>query len=464
MTEWTVDPAAVAAARSGPADPLPLSYNQELHLKSAQAAARAGLPGNPWIGATFDIAGAADLDALGSAFTSWMRRHEALRSGFRERGELIERFTVPAEAVVLDRGGVQDFGDAQALHTHLDQRFVHGVNPLAWPGLVLGVIVRPDRSTVFLGMDHVAGDGFSLALAVWELQASYESVRDGGLLDLPETGSFADACVQERAFGDAIRPDDPALAQWRDFVRACGGTTPAFPLPLGVEVGQTWPQRMHTHRLLTKETVEAVETACQEAGGSIFAGLLSAMAIAVGEMTGQQQFRTIIPLHTRHQKSWRTAMGWFITCAPVDFSIEDARGFADVLPRAQASVRAALRLSRYPAARMIQLLGDDFRVTRRDLFSMVSYTDYRKMPGADRYAESTPRTIGQVSVADDSHVWASRLDDGLHLAIRHPDTPVATDVLDHYVSHIAEVLGRVAVAGEYPMAPTTACLATAAVG
>jgi hypothetical protein len=457
VVEWAVSPDTLAAAESAQADPVALSYNQELHLRSAQAAARAGLPGNPWIGATFDIEGPADLDALGSAFESWMRRHETLRSGFREAGDHIERFTLPASEVSLERGPVHAFATVDGLHDHLDERFVQGTNPLQWPPHVLGVISRPDRSTVLLGLDHVAGDGFSLALAVWELQVGYEAARDGELPVLPATGSFLELCAQERVFGEGIRPDDPALAQWRDFVRDCGGTTPSFPLDLGVEPGRTWPQQIFNQHLLSANEADALELASKESGGSMFAAQLSAMAIAVREMTGQQQFRTIIPLHTRHRQTWRTAMGWFITCAPVDFSLEDAASFADVLPRAQASLQAALRLSRYPAARMIQLLGDDFRVTRRDLFSMVSYTDYRKMPGADRYHESTPRTIGQVSVADDCHVWTSRLQDGLHIAIRHPDTATAGEILNEYASHIREVFVRVAVGGDYRLAASWAC-------
>jgi hypothetical protein len=456
VIEWGVGAGTAAAAKAAPADPTPLSYNQRLHLGSARASALAGLPGNPWIGATFDVQGVADLTALGQAFTAWLRRHDALRSGFRMRGDDIERFTLPAAAVTLEQRPARHFESPEALHAHLDERFVSGTNPLAWPPHVLGVISRPDRSTVFIGLDHVAGDGYSLALAVSELQTTYEAALRNETPSLPDTGGFLEHCTEEREHGEAIQPDDPALTQWREFVRTCGGTTPTFPLSLGVEVGQTWPQSMYNRLLLSAEDAAAFDAACERAGGGFFAGLLAAMGIAVREMTGQEHFRTITPLHTRHKARWRAAMGWFITCAPLDLTLEGATSFADVLPRAQASVRQALRLSRYPAARMIELLGDDFRVTRRDLFSMVSYTDYRKMPGADRYGESRPKTIGEVSVADDSHVWVSRLHDGLHIAIRHPHTPIAVEVLDEYAAHIRGVMGRVAVAGDYPLAPAPA--------
>jgi hypothetical protein len=115
-----------------------------------------------------------------------------------------------------------------------------------------------------------------------------------------------------------------------------------------------------------------------------------------------------------------------------------------------------VRLARYPALRVIELLGDDFRITRRDLFSMVSFTDYRKMPGADRHAESNPVTIGRVTEADDSHVWLSRQHDGLHISVRHPDTPVAGDVLDEYTRLIRDAATRVLLGSDPLLAPATA--------
>jgi hypothetical protein len=85
------------------------------------------------------------------------------------------------------------------------------------------------------------------------------------------------------------------------------------------------------------------------------------------------------------------------------------------------------------------------------MFSMVSYIDYRKMAGAERQAESTPVTLGQTLQADDSHVWASRVADGVHVAIRYPVTPQGPALVREYTDRISAVLRRVAVTGEYPI-------------
>lgn len=454
VVEWAVSRHTADRARCAPVDPVPPSYNQQLHLQSTQTAASLGLPGNPWIGVVFELAGAADLDALEAAFSTWLHRHEGLCSGFRAGSDGIERFTLSPDQVALERRPAEDFDSPSALHDYLDQRFTSGTDPFAWPPLVMGTISRPEGSTVFVALDHISGDGYSLALAVWELQALYEAGRQGRDSGLPEVGSFLEYCVEERERGQAMAADDPEVTRWRDFVRACGGTTPTFPLDLGMEPGRTWPQKLRGQVIATAAEAEAFEAACRRAGGSFFAGLVSAMAIAVRDLAGQHDFRTIMPLHTRHKEQWGTAVGWFITCAPLEFSLAGADSFVDVLPRAHAGVRAAIRLSHCPAARMIELLGSDFTVTRRDVFSMVSYTDYRQMPGAEHYTEWNPLTIGEVNVADDTHVWASRSHRGLHLGIRHPDTPIAREVLDQYTAIISSVVRRVAATGDYSLVPT----------
>ncbi|MCU1529309.1 MAG: acyltransferase papA2 [Frondihabitans sp.] len=453
VIEWAVSPDTAATVRYAPVDPIPLSYNQELHLKSSLAARRTGRTGNPWIGISFDLDGAPDLPVLGHAFASWMERHEALRSGFRpsDAGDAIERFTLSADSIELVQEPEILFDSADVLHDYLDERFAAGTDPFAWPPLVLGVVSRASGSTVFVALDHTAADGYSLALAVWELATTYEAFVDGRTPELPETGSFLELCAAERSRGVTITAEDQAVGHWREFVRACGGTAPSFPLDLGIVSGQTWPQSVYNHRFLTALEAEAFEAVCEERSGGIFAGILAAMAISIHSMTGEDIFRTITPAQTRRRPTWRHAMGWFVTCIPLEFSLEGANSFTDVLREAQLSTQRALRLASFPALRMVELLGDDFHVSRRDFFSMVSFTDYRTMPGGDRHAEWNARSMGQVTEADDSHVWISRQHDGVHISIRHPVTPVAAGVLDDYAQRIQDILVHVLRGGRQPM-------------
>jgi hypothetical protein len=451
VIEWTVSPTTAAAARTAPVDSTPLSYNQQLHLMSYLALVNAGQPGNPWIGVAFELPGAVDLDALGRAFTTFVQRHDSLRSGFRPTATGIERYTVPTDAIALDTTPVRDFDDAGELFGYLTERLAAGTNPFDWPPYVFGVITRESGSTVYVAMDHTTSDGYSLALVVNDVHELYLAERDGRAPALPEVGSFNAHAALEIEKGEGLTADDAVVGRWREFIGRCGGTGPRFALDLGVEDGRTYDQDVYNTMLLNAEDAEAFDQACRAAGGGLFPGVLAAMAIVGREMTGRERFLSVTPLHTRFKPEWRSSMGWFITCAPLEFSTSEAKGFTDVLASANSALRRTLGNAKFPASKIVSLLGDAFRPSRRDMFSMVSYIDYRKMPGGQHHAALRPVTLGQTLQADDAHVWTSRVAEGLHVAIRYPVTGSSPAVIDEYVARIREVLGRVAVAGDYPI-------------
>ncbi|MCW2567273.1 MAG: hypothetical protein JWN54_1370 [Mycobacterium sp.] len=451
VIEWTISAGTAAAAQATPADPTPLSYNQQLHLASYLALTTAGQPGNPWIGVAFELPGAVDTDALGRAFTAFVQRHDSLRGGFRPTATGIERYTVPADAIALDLTPVRDFDDADTLFAYLTERLAAGTNPFAWPPYVFGVVSRESGSTVYVAMDHTTSDGYSLALVVNDVHELYLAELEGRPADLPATGSFNAHAALEIEKGETMTADDKVVGRWREFIARCGGTGPRFALDLGVAPGQTYDQDVYNTMLLNAEETEAFDQACRAAGGSLFPGLLAAKAIVAREMTGKEDFLSVTPLHTRFKPEWRSSMGWYITCAPLEFSTSDAKGFTDVLAAANTALRGTLGNAKFPASKVVSLLGDDFRPTRRDMFSMVSYIDYRKMPGGEHHAELQPVTLGQTLQADDAHVWASRVAEGLHVAIRYPVTEVSPALIDQYVMRLREVVGRVAVAGDYPI-------------
>jgi hypothetical protein len=456
VIEWTINATTAAAAQTAPVDPTPLSYNQQLHLMGHLALVGAGQPGNPWIGVVFELEGEVDLDALGRAFTGFVQRHDSLRSGFRTAATGVERYTLAAEAIALDATPVRDFDDPDELFGYLTERLAAGTDPFDWPPYVFGVIVREGGSTVYVAMDHSTSDGYSLALVVNDVYELYLAEREGRWPALPEVASFNAHAALEMVKGEAVPADHAVVAQWRQFIERCGGTGPRFALDLGVEDGRTYDQDVHNTMLLNAEETEAFDQACRAAGGSMFPGLLAAMAIVNRELTGKQDFLTVTPLHTRFTPEWAASMGWFITCAPLEFSTSEAQGFTDVLASAKSALRGTMRNAQFPAAKMVSLLGAAFQPTRRDMFSMVSYIDYRRMPGVQHHAALQPLTLGQTLQADDAHVWTSRLAEGLHVALRYPVTDTSPAVVGEYVDRIREVLGRVAVAGDYPILATSA--------
>ncbi|MFC9278670.1 condensation domain-containing protein [Streptomyces collinus] len=444
LVEWTLSPATVATAAGLPEDSRPPAYIQESHIRTAKTVRDGGLFVPTWLGTVFDLAGPVDLDVLQEALRAWTVRHETLRSGFRwtgDSGEELRRFTLDAGDVSLHRERVGDFTDPDALVRHLENRFDTVADALRWPNIVYAAVVRDDSTSVYMAFDHSNVDAYSLHGIAAEISELYTAGVEGrGPVVRTPAASYVDFCELERADADRIDDSHETVARWREFIRRCDGTLPGFPVDLGLEPGGPLPpQKMICEPLVDAGAAAAFEAYCRPYGGSLV-GLLAATALIVQELGGQSVYRTVVPFHTRVKSRWSDSVGWYVGGAPIEVPVTGSPGLPEVLRTVRAALQAARPLARMPLARVLSLLGTDFRPTSPDLYSIVSYVDARGIPGADRWAEQRAYGLLRVSYGDQVCVWVSRLHDGLWLASRYPDTDVAAKNMRLYVERLRDLV------------------------
>ncbi|MFJ9814166.1 condensation domain-containing protein [Streptomyces sp. NPDC101151] len=444
LVEWTLSPATVAAATGLPEDSRPPAYIQESHIRTAKCVRDGGLFVPTWLGTAFDIPGRIDLDVLQDALRAWTVRHETLRSGFRWAGgsdDELRRFTLGAGDVSLHRETVGDFGDAGALAGHLQDRFDAVADALRWPNLIYTAVVRDDSTSVYMAFDHSNVDAYSvhgIPAEIHELYSAGLEERGPGIRTPP--ASYVDFCEVERADADRIDGSHEIVSRWREFIRRGGGTLPGFPVDLGLEPGGPLPrQKMICEPLVDADTAAAFEAYCRSYGGSLV-GMLAATGLIAHELGGQSVYRTVVPFHTRVKSRWSDSVGWFVGGAPIEVPVSGTSDLPGTLRVVRGELQASRSLSRMPLARVLSLLGADFRPTSPDLYSIVSFLDARGIPGADRWAELKAYGLLRVSYGDQVCVWVSRLHDGLWLASRYPDTDVAAKNMRLYVERLRDLV------------------------
>ncbi|NKI44710.1 condensation domain-containing protein [Streptomyces physcomitrii] len=444
LVEFVRSAATRAAAEEAAPSPVPPSFNQLFHLATADRD-----PEGPrhWLCCAFDLPGAVDLDALHRAFAFFTARHEGLRSGFRARRGPdgapagVDRFVLPAETYELAREDHGEPATPEELRELLRARLAARCHPLGEPPHLLSAIVRPGSATVFCGFDHGNTDGWSLALAVHELGASYAAFAAGRTPELPPAGSFVDYCAEEQAALGARPPgpEDPLLAGWADFFAGCGDTLPAFPLDLGVAPGSRAPQGSELRRLLGPEAAGTFEDRCRAHGGTFFTGALTAFALAARRLGAEGPMRLVSPLHTRHEDRWALAMGWFTTVAPLTLDVTAAEGAAAGSARTKEAFAAGRRLAGVPVAQVLPALGDRVRRARDDVF-MVSYLDYRRLPGSEGHTAADAHQIVGATTADEAQFWFTRTHEGLFLRARYPGTDRAAAVVHRFTEAVRGIL------------------------
>lgn len=444
LVEWTLHPRTVEAAAGLPEDSRPPAYVQESHVRTARSVREDGLFVPTWCGAAFDIPGQVDTEALQEALRAWTLRHETLRSGFRWVGDEMRRFTLDADAVALNREDVGDFAEAATLARYLEDRFDVAADALGWPNFIYAAVVREDGASVYMAFDHSNVDAYSIYRIPGEVHELYEAARAGRAVETVPIASYVDFCAIERTDADRIDDTHAIVARWREFVAHCDGKLPNFPVDLGLGPEGPLPtQKLMREMLVDDADAAAFEAYCRPYGGSLV-GALAATALLVHEIGGQQVYRTVVPFHTRMKSEWLDSVGWYVGGAPIEIPVGQAPDFDSALKMVRAELRKNKPLSRMPLARVLRLLGADFRPTSPDLYSIVSFVDTRGIPGSERWRELKAHALLRVSYGDQVCAWVTRFHEGLQFASRYPDTEVAYKNMRLYAEGLRGLIVSVA--------------------
>ncbi|MEX0427141.1 hypothetical protein AB3X52_05870 [Nocardioides sp. DS6] len=423
----------------GSGTPAVLSLNQRNHLAGAMAG-----EASVWLAGAFDTEGPIDAVALGHVWHAFVERHSSLQL------EVARTATGPAAYRHHPGGLVWTMAEVGATSTtgetrkRLQQALAEGCHPFGYPAYVPLAVSRPDRSTIVLGMDHLHGDAYSIALVVDEVATLYESYRDGfGRPALPETACFLAGVEREYDEPVQVWHDDDRLLGWHAFLRARDFVLPTFPLGLGVAPGERVRQASLVREIADHALVERVAVRARDQGASTYAAALVALAGAIHDLGGPERLDTLAPVQTRSDRASRRAVGWYTTTVPISVAADlSDRGLA----AAGAAVRAGMRLGEVPLDQVMASLPEPLVQARRDVF-MVSWIDYRHLPGNGRAGERAAHHISAPTLADDLQLWLSRTDAGLAARVRFPDAPAAhaavTALLERFGERLREIAGPV---------------------
>ena len=447
LVEWTLHPTTVATAAEAAPDARQPSFVQDAHVKTTAFLRGVGLEAPTWLATAFDVAGALDFDAMEATLVAWIARHETLRSELRLTGEHLERFTLSADDVSLERTIVDDFSDGAELVRYLEERFDQATDPLRWPAYLFVTVAREDGFTVYLAFDHTNVDGYSMAQIAHEIQELYAAAVAGRPAQLVDAGSYVDFSQIERDAADDLDEDHAAVARWREFVETCGGELPRFPLDLGIAPGEYPRQNGGCEWLMSPQDADAFDAACKAMGGNFAAGVMAAASAAAYELGDEPVYRTVLPFHTRSDLQWLTSLGWYIGLGPFEIDTARAASFEQLVGMARHAARASKPVAQVPFPKAFSLLEGIIRP-----LSVMSYIDALTVPGAPQWTEWNAHAFGKVSYGDEVYMWLNRTLEGLYVTYRYPGTEIADRNVAAYIERVRDIMTSVAKTGTYPFA------------
>ncbi|MEW5926797.1 MAG: amino acid adenylation domain-containing protein, partial [Gemmatimonadota bacterium] len=335
--------------------PLPLSYAQQRlwlvdRLEPGSAAYH--------IPEAVRLPGALDTAALRAALDELVRRHEALRTVFAERGgEPVQVVLDPAPVPlpVLDLGGVPEAErEGRAARLAAEEALIPF--DLARGPLLRSTLLRlgEEDHVLLLTLHHVVSDAWSMGVLVREVSALYGAFSRGEPSPLPELPvQYADYALWQRRWlsGETL---ERQLAWWRERL---GGAPALLELPTDRPRPAVLGHRGGVRTLrIDAGAADRLRALGRQEGATLFMTLLAGFAVLLGRWSGQADVVVGTPIANRTRRETEGLIGFFLNTLALRTDLSGDPTFRELLGRVREGTLGAYAHQDLPFERILEEL------------------------------------------------------------------------------------------------------------
>jgi amino acid adenylation domain-containing protein len=363
-------PTAPSIKPAGKDVELPLSFTQErlwfldrLESKSS----RYNIP------VAMRLRGPLNYDALERSINEIIRRHESLRTTFRETGgrplQVIapqQRFCIAVEDYRAAPGQEVEATIAQLVAEEARQPFDLSTGPLLRVRLfALGA----DDHIVTLVIHHIVSDAWSLSVLTQEITTLYDAFSRGAESPLEELSvQYADYTVWQRDYlrGEVL---ERQLAYWRNQL---AGAPAALHLPTDrarpIVSSNRGGQRSFT---LPAKLTEELRKLSRNEGATLFMTLLCAFVTLLNRYSSQEDISIGTPIANRNRAETESLIGFFVNTLVLRVDLKGDPSFSELLGRVKEVCLGAYSHQDLPFERLVEELQPERNLGRTPLFQVM---------------------------------------------------------------------------------------------
>ncbi|HZM71053.1 MAG TPA: amino acid adenylation domain-containing protein, partial [Candidatus Cryosericum sp.] len=327
------------------------------------------------------LSGPVDLRVLKRCFDEVLRRHEALRTVFGEKGQRRVQVIAPFEPLripVVDLRGLpmdQSPGVAQALAESEGRRpFDLARGPLFRVSVLQ---VGPKESVVLLSLHHIVADGWSLGVLVREVAALYKAYGSGGPSPLGELPiQYADYAQWQREWlGGGVL--DRQLAYWRERLRGL----PILDVPADRPRPPVQSHRGAAEPLrLPRELSSALLRMTRNEGVTLFEVLLAAYQLLLSRYAGRTDIAVGAGIANRTRPEVEGLIGFFVNLLVMRTDLSGNPRVRDLLRRVREVTLGAYAHQDIPFERLVEELQPGRDLSREPLVQVALVLQNMPMP------------------------------------------------------------------------------------
>jgi amino acid adenylation domain-containing protein len=361
-------PPIVPVARAVRDGDLPLSFAQQRLWFLGQLD-----PGNPLynIGIALRIEGPLDVPAFVRSLEEIVRRHEVLRTVFRDQGGEPVQVVLPPQPLDLPRVDLTALDPARrsAAPHRLAAEQARVPFDLARGPLfrVLLAELGPGEHAVVFTLHHIVSDGWSTRNLVTELGALYPAFAAGAPSPLPALAvQYADFAAWQRRWlaGEVL---DAELAYWRQRL---AGAPPFLELPTDRPRpvaqrfrGDLVPLAFPAHREL--------RAFARREGATLFMLILAGFQTLLSRYTGQQDLCIGTPIAGRNRHETEDLIGFFINTLVLRADLSGSPAFRALLRQVRETALQAHAHQDLPFEKLLEHLAPPRNLSYTPLFQVM---------------------------------------------------------------------------------------------
>lgn len=398
-------------------------------------------PGSPLynIVSMYRMHGALNVPALEKTVNEIVRRHESLRTTFRNVDGQPVQVIVPHLRLPLEitsvRGSSAEQREAELqrlAHEAAVQPFDLSRGPLFRPSLLR---VDEEDHVLVIVMHHIVGDGWSGSMIAGELAALYEASAQGRPSPLPELAiQYADFAVWQRQWMQGeVRQKQ--VEYWRSQL---SGAPPVLELPTDRARPAVLSHRgdVRTH-VVPRELVGRLQTLSHAEGATLFMTLLAAFQLLLSRYSGQEDIVVGSTVAGRNHAEIEPLIGFFVNTLAIRTDLSGDPTCRELLARVKKVALDGYTHQEVPFEKLVEELQLERSLSYNPIFQVLF--GLQNMPrqafqASGLRVERSP--VHQAMSIFDMSWFAWETDDGVLLRVEY-DTDLFEDAtivraLGHY--------------------------------
>nr|WP_306464213.1 non-ribosomal peptide synthetase [Corallococcus exiguus] len=322
------------------------------------------------------LEGTLDLGALQRSFDRLVRRHEVLRTTFREyegAPEQVIHAPGPLPLRQVDLTGTPGLEQRRAEATRLALEEARTPFDLEQGPLLRALLLKlsPTEHVLVLNLHHIISDGWSTGVLVREMGTLYAALSHNLPSPLPELPvQYADHALWQRGWlqGAVL---DAQLGYWR---RQLEGAPSHLELPTDHPrpARQTFQGALMPFTLPSASS-EALEALAKREGATPFMVLLAAFQVLLGRYSGQDDVLVGSPIAGRRHAESEVLIGYFANTVVLRTRLREDDTFVSLLTRVRDTTLGAYEHQDLPFEKLVEALHPA-RDASRTPFFQVTFT------------------------------------------------------------------------------------------